>query len=309
MTNINDYLKTLWAQIAKPYCQDCGISWKSWDTEKLLNHLINLRKLKPNSAFLICSTIVIENKKSKISKETERLNLLGFSRFFNPKSGTIERFENSKPILLENQKLVMVLDRVKPGKFNKKGIQDSIEQAFSLSTDNCTLIELPKDVAYKNHYLRIMNSNEQANLKGSPYLLQEYHNTLGCKQSDINIEKARASLFSFNNPVGACTECKGFGRVLNIDPNLIVPNPSLSIEKGVIHCWSSPKTKPVLNKLIKFCKEQKISIVKPWKDLSEKHKDLTFNNKSKSYVGINPWFKKLERKAYKMHVRVYLGTL
>jgi excinuclease ABC subunit A len=131
------------------------------------------------------------------------------------------------------------------------------------------------------------------------------------------------SLFSFNNPVGACPTCRGFGRVIGIDPQKSVPDPSLSIRKGAIKPFQGERGGECQRDLLRCCKEQGIDVNQAWEDLSEdeqewiyygdrRKSDLTPEEleelwSSGSWYGVKGFFDWLETKAYKMHVRVFLS--
>lgn len=113
-------------------------------------------------------------------------------------------------------------------------------------------------------------------------------------------------LFSFNSPLGACSNCNGFGATLEIDPELVVPNPNLSIASGAIEPLTKPSSKEWLKDLLLFCRAEKISLNMPYKDLSEKTKSEIWNGKG-NFEGVSGMFKYLEAKKHKMQVRVFLS--
>ncbi|HVJ65765.1 MAG TPA: excinuclease ABC subunit UvrA [Bdellovibrionota bacterium] len=113
-------------------------------------------------------------------------------------------------------------------------------------------------------------------------------------------------LFSFNSPMGACPHCNGFGATLEIDPNLVVPNPNLSIASGAIEPLTKPSAKDWLKDLLIFCRAEKISLNMPYKDLGEKAQNAIWNGKG-NFEGISAMFRYLETKKHKMQVRVFLS--
>ncbi len=113
-------------------------------------------------------------------------------------------------------------------------------------------------------------------------------------------------LFSFNSPMGACPNCNGFGATLEIDPNLVIPNPGLSIASGAIEPLTKPSAKDWLKDLLLFCRAEKISLNMPYDQLGAKTQDAIWNGKG-SFEGITAMFKYLESKRHKMQVRVFLS--
>jgi len=115
-------------------------------------------------------------------------------------------------------------------------------------------------------------------------------------------------LFSFNNPYGACPRCQGFGNTIDFDPNLILPDRSRTLAQGAIAPWTTPKYRPFHGEMIRFAKSAAIPTDVPWYDLDPPQQDLLWNGPgSGPYPGIRGFFAALERKKYKLHVRVFLS--
>jgi len=130
------------------------------------------------------------------------------------------------------------------------------------------------------------------------------HNT--CEKCDIELPEPSPILFSFNHPVGACPECKGFGNVLRYDEDLIVPAPYISLEKGAIEPWEKPAASWWRRQMIKGVKKSGISLKTPYNELPEEHRKLLFTG-DENFHGIDSFFDELEGKRYKLHVRVFLS--
>jgi excinuclease ABC subunit A len=113
-------------------------------------------------------------------------------------------------------------------------------------------------------------------------------------------------LFSFNNPYGACPRCQGFGNTIDFDPNLILPDRSRTLAQGAIAPWTTPKYRPFHGEMIRFAKSVVIPTDVPWYDLDPPQQDLLWNG-SGAFPGIRGFFSALERKKYKLHVRVFLS--
>ena len=113
-------------------------------------------------------------------------------------------------------------------------------------------------------------------------------------------------LFSFNNPYGACPRCQGFGNTIDFDPNLIVPDKSKSIEADAVAPWASGKYRPMHGELKRFAKSAGIPLNTPWYDLTEAQQALIYEGQG-SFPGIRGFFAELDRKKYKLHVRVFLS--
>jgi excinuclease ABC subunit A len=115
-----------------------------------------------------------------------------------------------------------------------------------------------------------------------------------------------SGLFSFNNPLGACTTCKGFGNILDIDEKKVIPNPNLSLADGAISPFTMPSSAYERKKMNEYCRKHKIAMDVPWKDLPKPHKDVLWNG-TKDFFGVKGLFEYLEQIKYKMHVRVFIS--
>ena len=135
---------------------------------------------------------------------------------------------------------------------------------------------------------------------------RSYSGALSCTACDITYREPTPNLFSFNSPLGACDECRGFGRVIDLDLDLVIPDSARTLDDGAIKPWSTPSTTRERSQLLKFCRRKKIPVRVPVAELSAPQRTL-LENGDDDFFGIRGWFKWLERKTYKMHVRVLLS--
>lgn len=304
MTSINDYLKILWSSIAEPSCPACGIAARRWTPATLAAHIIEIARTRAAPALYIAATVRCAPK--TVALELDRLKTLGYARYVDRATGEIGLIEALDPAtVLAVGYVDVVVDRIKSGGVNTKRLRESVEQSFSLAGGSCTVIDPTP--------LRTRALARIAHLDGSSfrpvdrYYRAEFHAEFFCESGTTTIAKARPALFSFNHPIGACGECKGFGRILEVDRTLCVPDPSRSIEANALECWSGKAGRVEKRRLLSFCKAQGIPTDRPWRALTAKAHELIFTHRSREYRGVEPWFKKLEKKAYKMHVRVFLA--
>ncbi len=285
MTNINDYLKVVWSALAEPHCPVCGDELVAWTNERLTKKLAVDFRDDARTHLLGFST-VLDQKKKQRRAEIDRLVLLGFSRFFNPASREVELLEESEePALLDGRELLVVLDRVKPGQFNARRIKEIISQAFARPEPHLAVIAIGNSGFEK----RIFRPFPE------------------CQKHLFRLERPRPALFSYNHPYGACPTCRGFGRTIEVDRELCVPNQNLSIAEGAVQCWTGKGARNEFRDLLAFCKKEGIAADAPWNTLSAAQQERIFTTKNKEYWGILPWFGWLETKTYKMHVRVFLS--
>jgi excinuclease ABC subunit A len=297
MTDINDFLKIVWSNVATPVCPECGLPLSRWHAPSLASLIRRWCDVKPDSTFLL-------GLKVKNSKEIlERLLLLGYSRYFNTEAYKLENLEES-PLPKKVKEISIVLDRASAAAFSNERVRDSLEQCFALGNGSVEVIELRARPA--RPWKRVPVTGH-ANEPCAGFESHTFKTTYHCGDGDVSIERPRPSLFSYNHPIGACPECNGFGKVLVIDPHRCIPDHSKSIAGYAVDCWKGPAAADEHRRLLSFCKQEGIPIDLPWHSLSTEHREIIFNHKSRSFIGINPWFAWLERKKYKMHVRVFLA--
>ena len=179
--------------------------------------------------------------------------------------------------------VVVVADRLVVRADQKRRLCDSLEQAFRFGKGRLTLI-FPDD----------------------DFATAPYSELLECSRCHITYREPTPNLFSFNSPLGACESCRGFGRTIDIDLDLIIPDPRKSLADGAIKPWSTPSTEWERRELSRFCKRAAIAMDTPFERLSEEQRRRVIDGEGK-YYGIRGWFRWLEGRTYKMHVRVFLA--
>ena len=127
-----------------------------------------------------------------------------------------------------------------------------------------------------------------------------------CKSCNLRYEEPEPRLFSFNNPYGACPRCQGFGNTIDFDLDLVIPDKMKTIADGAIEPWTKPKYRPLFADLKRYAKQAGIPLDVPWVDLEDEQRNLVLNGEGK-FLGVRGFFNHLERKKYKLHVRVFLS--
>lgn len=297
MTDINDLLKIVWSNVAKPVCPTCGLPLVRWDAASLAGLLERWCQVKVGSIFLIGMT----TKNSP--EDLERLQVLGYARYIDPKTGALVNLEDSKPPK-KIKEITVVIDRCRAQGFVRARVQDSLEQCFAIGGGIVQIIEqYPRSIRPLSR-ITVSNQPRVVYPHGEVY---RFSLNYQCGDGEVSVERPRPALFSYNHPIGACGECNGFGKVLVIDPHRCVPDHSKTIKEHAVECWKGKAASGEYRQLLAFCKEQDIPVDRPWSELSQKQQDQIFTAKTRSFWGIYPWFEWLERKKYKMHVRVFLA--
>ncbi|MDV7187470.1 excinuclease ABC subunit UvrA [Lutibacter sp. TH_r2] len=273
-TEVYDYLKLLYARIGRTYSPISNNEIKKHTVTDVLNYVKNLDE---KSKLLLLAPVHIPKERS-VLQTLKILAQQGYSRI--KYKGDVVRIEEVTEEVEHN--FYLVIDRivVKTDEDFYNRLGDAIQTAFFEGKGECIIEELAtnKQTLFNNRF----------ELDGQTFLEPNTH------------------LFSFNNPYGACPKCEGYGNVIGIDEDLVIPNTSLSILEDCILPWKSDSFKKYKRELINFAADYGISIHKPWFELSEEAKQHIWNG-TKSFEGIHHFFQYLEEKSYKIQYRVMLS--
>ena len=278
MTEITDYVKLLYARLGQLHCTGCGKPVSPETPETVWNHLKNF---SPKSEVIITFPFLIEGLSA--DQGIKSLFQMGFTRFFADNS--ISPLENWHPVN-DTREIHVVADRVMVRPKDRTRIIDSLEQAFRFGGGRLDLW-IRQDRRKIRHLA--------------------FSNRLECPDCKIQYNKPIPNLFSFNSPVGACETCRGFGRNIDIDLDLIIPDPRRSLAEGAIKPWGVTADHRVeFEDMMAFCRRTKIPTHTPFERLTKTQKKKIIDG-TPDYYGIRGFFRWLETKTYKMHVRVYLS--
>jgi excinuclease ABC subunit A len=274
MTELHDHFKLLFAKIAVLYCHGCQRVVERDSAPSVLQKLSSLAEATP-------VVVTFPLPASSVSWDDIRngLNQAGFHRLLI--EGIIRELDEIDKAPTTDHTLQVVVDRFAFRAENKKRITDSLEQAFHYGKGRLNLY-----------------------LPAEDWRCEPFSNHLHCAHCDIAYRDPVPNLFSFNSPLGACETCKGFGRIIDIDLDLVIPNPGKSLAEGAIKPWINRKRRT--KRLVDFCERKKIPAKKPWGELTDAQRQLVIDGDGE-YRGIRGWFRRLERRSYRMHVRVLLA--
>ena len=298
LTEINDYLKLLFARLAIGYDPRTGEtiqpdspeSAAAWATENFSSQPI-----------LVTFPIPIPPD-SKSEDIFPFLNAQGYLRILL--DGQVIRTDESRTAKFISPVIHVVQDRLTLTPENRPRLLEALEAAFTLGKGHAS-VSLPEKSKPKTENSRAF-STSWTNPK-----------------TGFTLRAPTPGLFSFNSPLGACPKCRGFGRVIGIDLEKAVPDPSLSIAQGAIKPFLGERGDECQRDLVRNCKERGIDIKTPFEDLSEDEQEWIYYGDSKSanisaeeleelwqsgqWYGVKGFFDWMETKAYKMHVRVFLS--
>lgn len=290
-TEIYDYLRLLYARAGQTFCHVCGREVKKDSPESAASEI--LVALEPGIRFYVLFPIQQESgkKQSKTKKKAnteEQLSVSaylilllqqGFSRLF--RDG--EMIELQKPEdypFPDFEDTYVLIDRLKSDLDVHQRLVDSLEICFR--EGHAAIIET--------------TTGERLN----------YSDQFICKYDGTAYDEPEPQLFSFNSPFGACPTCQGFGNTIGIDYDLVVPNRLLSISDGAIEPFTRPQYAWAQKELLTYARNNSIDIKKPFADLSESERHTILYG-TKGWRGVKGFFKWLETKKYKLHVRVFLA--
>lgn len=290
-TEVYDYLKLLYARIGKTYSPISGNIVKKHSVDDVVNFVHTF----PNDTKIIIYAPINIKKNKSVLQEIKILLQKGFTRIrlkediyqiedIIAQPSIIESF-SKKSKKSEKISLEILVDRIvlnKNDEDNQTRIADSIENAFYEGEGRC-FIEI------------ITNSKKETAQFSNRFELD-----------GITFEEPSTHLFSFNNPYGACKSCEGFGYVIGIDEDLVIPNKSLSIFEGAISCWRSEKMKEWNDALVMNAYKFNFPVHRSYYDLTTEERELLWSG-NKYFEGLNRFFEYLEEQAYKIQYRVMLS--
>jgi excinuclease ABC subunit A len=274
MTELTDYIKLLFVRLARLHCQNCGDPVIPETPDIVWK---KLQKFPENSKLVITFPYDIRNTPPTLIKN--ELFKTGFDRAYV--KGQIEELSIS---LIEKLKktIHIVFDRVVFQKKDRKRIIDSLESAFRFGGGRLDIW--------------LVDNAHMA-----------FSEALECPRCHIAYATPTPNLFSFNSPAGACDVCRGFGRTIDIDIDLIIPDDNLTLEEGAIKPWGTwEEKKPEYEDMVNFCRKNLIPTHVEFKQLTIAQKRSIIDG-TPEYYGIRGFFRWLETKTYKMPVRVYLS--
>ncbi|MCK4847234.1 MAG: excinuclease ABC subunit A, partial [Deltaproteobacteria bacterium] len=293
-TEINDYLRLLFARAGEVHCPKCNKIVRPSDPITVAEELLSSQAGKRT---LIGFDLAIENKdETEIKRVLQGLVERGFIRILagnGAESIDISDDAQLKDLPLasmkkkkkKKKKISVVVDRVVLKEDVRSRLTDSLETSLKEGSGVGWAVTLNDD-----------SKNER----------KAFSSALTCTDCEIPLERPRPILFSFNHPLGACDECKGFGNILRYDETKIIPDKSLSLKEGAIEPWTKPAYTWWYEEMERFAARYEVDLDAPFEELSEREREIVYKG-TKDFKGIDGFFKELETKKYKLHIRVFLS--
>ncbi|GGD10244.1 excinuclease ABC subunit UvrA [Hyunsoonleella pacifica] len=275
-TEIYDYLKLLFARIGKTYSPVSGNEVKKNTVTDVLNHIMSFPE---REKLLLLAPLCLEEGRS-IEDKLKTLKQQGYARI--KVDNDVLRIDETINLPKNKENILLVVDRiiVKHEEDFKNRLADAIQTAFFEGKGEC-IVETLNDSA-KHEF------SNKFELDGISFLEPNVH------------------LFSFNNPYGACPKCEGYGDIIGIDEDLVIPNTGLSVYESAIFPWRGESMSWYKDQLVNNSHKFDFPIHKPYFELSEEQKQLIWTG-NEYFEGLNSFFSELESKAYKIQNRVMLS--
>ncbi|MBA4372543.1 MAG: excinuclease ABC subunit A [Thermodesulfovibrio sp.] len=293
LTELYEFFRLLYAKVATPFCPGCGAEIRKWDPSQVVRHL--LEHHAGERAVVLFSSV----------ESLAELRQKGYARVWV--DGEIQEIADLK----DSNAVQTPAPKKAAGnkKKDKNPVPPALPQAINVVLDRLVIREDPRlsdsvEMAWKEGHGKmqviIFHGAEP------PFSVHGFSSENACEACGITLPEPSAMLFSFNHPVGACPECKGFGNTLRYDEDLIIPDRDLSLARGAVEPWTKPANRWWKKQLATRAAKAGLDLNKPYTDFTPEEKTLLFKG-GEGFFGIDDFFEDLEARKYKLHVRVFLS--
>jgi excinuclease ABC subunit A len=303
-TEIYDYLRLLFARCGQTICIKCGAQVRRDSPDEIASRVL---ALAPGRRFYALYALRIASPQATggvrrvpkrkgapppqelLKQALSDLQKRGFNRLYQ--NGRVHEFSSPETLLdVDFSKPVYVLvDRLSVNPESRSRLTDSIEICYREGQGEAIL-----------EFIADSSGNASERLT--------FNEQFACKNDGTVYQEPEPRLFSFNNPYGACPRCQGFGNTIDFDLNLVVPDSSKSLDEGAIEPWTKPRYRALLQDVKKWARGRAIPLNVPWRQLTPEQRRLVLEGDPENdFKGVKGFFEWLERKKYKLHVRVFLS--
>ena len=306
-TEIYDYLRLLYARVGHTFCVVCGEEVKKDTLDEIAERVLKLPAgrrfyvlyqlalpMEPAFAKGRTGPLIKAGKKPAsavdgIKQALENLQKRGFNRLY--RAGRVYEFSSPETLLDVDftKPVYVVVDRLALGPEIRSRLMDSIEICYREGRGEAILEFVPER-------------------EGATAERMIFSERFECKKCRITYQEPEPRLFSFNNPYGACPRCQGFGNTIDFDIDRVIPDKSLSLAEGAVEPWTKPRYRQELQEMKQYAKKKGIPLDVPFRQLSEAQREKIIEGDfQENFAGVKGFFAWLERKKYKLHVRVFLS--
>jgi excinuclease ABC subunit A len=269
VTEIYDYLRLLWARVGRPHCHVCGAPIEGQSVEQIVDQVMELDE---GTRFMVTAPIV-RGRKGEFGKVFEELRTDGYARV--KIDGELRMLED--PIELDKKlkhDVSVVVDRLVLRHDVRKRLVDSVETAVALAEGIVEIELLPRDGSPPGGRPDVDQSSQNAGPDAPRSNILQFSERFACLKCGTSMPELEPRIFSFNSPHGACDRCTGLGSQREIDPELIVPDPALSIAEGALAPWATSSSNYYEQITEAIAERYRVDVEAPWRELSDRHRDL-----------------------------------
>src|SRR5688572_29484717 len=304
-TEIHDYMRLLFARVGRTFCRTCGQEVVRETAEVVARRLGELAGARLLIGFEI--PVIADAPRGfdpAISDEGETLDeadvSAGPARTFDPAAETLDtlRRRGFGRLLIDGR--AVVFDEVDAAALKSRTRLEVVVDRLRIEGDLRSRLVDSIETSYREGGGAAFAVNADTGER------LEVSERFECRTCGIAYETPQPRLFSFNNPFGACPTCHGFGNVIELDMGLVVPDPSKSVTEGAIEPWSKPHYRAQLAELKRAARKTSVRLDVPWTDLTADERRFVIDGDG-DYEGVRGFFRWLERKKYKVHIRVFLS--
>jgi excinuclease ABC subunit A len=320
-TEIHDYMRLLYARIGRTFCRTCGKEVVRETAEVVARQL----EERPIGARLVLGfdlpVIATQSREGgepiEVDELREGVDASDREGQDLPGNGTVTsisavtsaidtlRRKGFRRLLIDGQ--AVAFDDLNPADLvDRPVIQVVVDRLRNEGSDIRTRLTDAVETAYREGGGAAWAVEESTVDGRASTLTHVFSERFECRACRLSYEDPQPRLFSFNNPFGACPTCHGFGNIIELDMSLVVPDPTRSILQEAIEPWSKPHYRGQLAQLKRSAKKRRVRLDVPWIDLTDEEKQFVIEGDGE-YGGIRGFFRWLERKKYKVHVRVFLS--
>jgi excinuclease ABC subunit A len=307
MTEINDYLKLLWPRIAKAFCPSCGREIRPETAKSIADEV--LRDCADKNV-LITFWVAVPAK-TEPRTFFEFLQKQGYLRVWIDNE-VVRVDADPKKVKRLGARVQVVQDRIAITEENCTRLVEALETALRFGKGKVNIVAVEAAVS-------AANQTNAARTAATTVSEHPFSTGWHCPHCDVDIRPPTPGLFTFNNPLGACPECRGFGRTITIDLNKAIPDRSLSIKQGVVRVFRGNEFGNSQKDLLRACAREEIDISVPFEELPKADQEFVISGEKRSgeyteddyendrWYGVRGFFRWLESQVYKMHMRVLLS--
>jgi excinuclease ABC subunit A len=324
-TEIYDYLRLLFARVGRTYCVNCGREVKKDTVDEIADAVLALDpQTRVQVVFPLQAVVAapreLDKKSGRPRKSSKKaaapdsgltdqlkarlfeLRKAGFNRLYQ--AGQVFEFSTPESLLdiRFDQPVFVLVDRLAVSAESRSRIVDAVETAYRECGE--VIFDLPARVDSLASAGEGPFDSRSGQVRATRIL--RFAQRFECKSCSLRYEEPEPRLFSFNNPYGACPRCQGFGNTIDFDLDLVIPDKTKSLGEGAIDPWNKPKYRPVFTDMKRFAKQEGIPLDVPWAELDAAQQELIQNGDG-TFLGVRGFFQYLERKKYKLHIRVFLS--